>query len=40
MGDKVGENPAALRTAVFLAIREKPPEGVQTPPPPPQQGEG
>ena len=32
MGDKVGENPAALRAAVFLAISEKPQGGVQTPP--------
>ena len=27
MGAKVGENPAALRAAVFLAIREKPQGG-------------
>ena len=35
MGDKVGENPAALRAAVFFffAILEKPEGGVQTPPP-------
>ena len=35
MGDKVGENPAALRAAVFFAILEKPKGGggVQTPPP-------
>ena len=36
MGGKVGENPAALRTAVFFAILEKPEGGgggVQTPPP-------
>ena len=37
MGDKVGENPAALRAAVFLAIREKPQGGgvFKHPPPPP-----
>ena len=38
MGDKVGENPAALRAAVFLAIREKPQGGGSNTPP--QQGEG
>ena len=27
MGDKVGENPAALRAAVFFAILEKPEGG-------------
>ena len=32
MGGKVGENPAALRAAVFFAILEKPEGGVQTPP--------
>ena len=31
MGDKMGENPAALRAAVFFAILEKPEGGVQTP---------
>ena len=35
MGDKVGENPAALRTAVFLLSAKNPRGGgVQTPPPP------
>ena len=39
MGDKVGENPAALRAAVFFAILEKPEGGgVQTPPPPAGRG--
>ena len=38
MGGKVGENPAALRAAVFFAILEKPEGGVQMPPP--QQGAG
>ena len=35
MGGKVGENPAALRAAVFFAILEKTEGGggVQTPPP-------
>ena len=42
MGDKVGENPAALRAAVFLlsAKNRRGGGGVQTPPPLPQQGEG
>ena len=39
MGDKVGENPGGAARRRFLAIREKPQGGVQTPPPP-QQGEG
>ena len=34
MGDKVGENPAALRAAVFLLSAKNRREGVQTPPPP------
>ena len=38
MGGKVGENPAALRAAVFFAILEKPEGGVQTPPPPAGRG--
>ena len=41
MGDKVGENPAALRAAVFFAILEKPEGGggaFKTPPS--QQGAG
>ena len=33
MGDKVGENPAALRTAVFLLSSKNLRGGVQTPPP-------
>ena len=37
MGDKVGENPAALRAAVFLPSAKNRRGGVQTPP---QQGEG
>ena len=37
MGDKVGENPAALRAAVFLCPR-KTAGGVQTPPPPAENG--
>ena len=39
-GGKVGENPAALRAAVFFAILEKPEGGggVQTPPPPAGRG--
>ena len=39
MGDKVGENPAALRAAVFFAILEKP-EGGGRSNAPPQQGAG
>ena len=39
MGGKVGENPAALRAAVFFAIIEKP-EGGAFKRPPPQQGAG
>ena len=35
MGDKVGENPAALRAAVFFAILEKPEGGAFKRPPPP-----
>ena len=35
MGDKVGENPAALRAAVFFAILEKPDGGAFKRPPPP-----
>ena len=37
MGGKVGENPAALRTAVFFAILENPEGGgaFKRPPPPP-----
>ena len=41
MGGKVGENPAALRAAVFFffAILEQPEGGgVQTPPPPAGRG--
>ena len=34
MGDKVGENPAALRAAVFLLSAKNRRGGVQTPPPP------
>ena len=34
MGGKVGENPAALRAAVFSLSLKKPEGGVQTPPPP------
>ena len=35
MGDKVGENPAALRAAVFFLLSSKNLRGgVQTPPPP------
>ena len=34
MGDKVGENPAALRAAVFFAILEKPEGGRSNAPPP------
>ena len=34
MGDKVGENPAALRAAVFLLSSKNLRGGVQTPPPP------
>ena len=34
MGDKVGENPAALRAAVFFAILEKPEGGAFKRPPP------
>ena len=38
MGNKVGENPAALRAAVFLlSAKNRRGGGVQTPP---QQGEG
>ena len=33
MGDKVGENPAALRAAVFLLSAKNRRGGVQTPPP-------
>ena len=33
MGDKVGENPAALRAAVFLLSAKNRKVGVQTPPP-------
>ena len=33
-GGKVGENPAALRAAVFSLASKKPEGGVQTPPPP------
>ena len=32
MGDKVGENPAALRAAVFLLSAKNRKGGVQTPP--------
>ena len=40
MGGKVGENPAALRTAVFsLSSENLRGGGVQTPPPP-QEGAG
>ena len=39
MGGKVGENPAALRAAVFFAILEKP-EGGGAFKRPPQQGAG
>ena len=35
MGGKVGENPAALRAAVFFAILEKPEGGAFKRPPPP-----
>ena len=38
MGGKVGENPAALRAAVFFAILEKPEGGAFKRPP--QQGAG
>ena len=34
MRDKVGENPAALRAAVFLLSSKNLRGGVQTPPPP------
>ena len=34
MGGKVGENPAALRAAVFLLSLKNLRGGVQTPPPP------
>ena len=34
MGGKVGENPAALRAAVFFAILEKPEGGRSNAPPP------
>ena len=40
MGDKVGENPAVLRAAVFFAILEKPEGGGAFKRPPPQQGAG
>ena len=41
MGGKGGENPAALRAAVFsLSSKNLRGGGVQTPPPPPQQGAG
>ena len=39
MGDKVGENPAALRAAVFLLSAKNRRGGVFKHPPP-QQGEG
>ena len=39
MGDKVGENPAALRAAVFLlSSKNLRGGGVQTPPPPAGRG--
>ena len=38
MGDKVGENPAALRAAVFFAILEKPEGGAFKRPPPAGRG--
>ena len=40
MGDKVGENPAALRAAVFLLSVKNRRGGCSNTPPPPQQGEG
>ena len=40
MGDKVGENPAALRAAVFLLSAKNRRGGGVFKHPPPQQGEG